>query len=198
MEHFSNNHASLRISCPINPYVINCMVEKEKLRVRENCSFKEEQFIGQMLLENPIAIEKCNDGYYEPSGLNNDENESKDIVADGTVSEKEQSYKLLDSQHSEMCHYEQSNVKKRKAHTSYRHQYMKYRLKESHELLTNLQDVIGKSEAKLIAQGFPKQTLEFLRRQYGVDKAVQKVYTGSIHRTIKRNNNHQLPYSKLS
>ena len=189
MENLSVNHALGRKSCTINSYVINRMVEKEMLRVRQNNTIKQENFIEQKLQENPISKEKYKDGYFEPLCFNNNDNESKDIAADGKESEKEQNCTLFEPQRNEICHYAHDNMKMRRTRTKYRHQYMQYRLKESYEMLTNLQDCISKSEAKLIAQGLPREILSFLRRQYGVDKAVQVVYTGSIQRTIKREKN---------
>lgn len=159
----------------INPQVIDRMVDMEMERLKANCAMTEENYVQQMLAENPIVIERRNTGNdHVDDELSDDEN--VDVV---TVSEsaKKGKYALLQRQRAESCRRSRYNDKIRKAKMTYRHKYMSKKLEDSVQLFNCIQAVIQQAEEHLLHQDFPLNRLKFMRLQYGVDKAIAEAHS---------------------
>ncbi|XP_075157957.1 protein sisterless A-like [Haematobia irritans] len=141
----------------INPQHINDMVNIEMKRIQENCSRKEQQYVEEMLAENPITFER-----------------RTSTIVEKEINLPPEQQKLI-RQRSEACRRSRFNNKIRKAKTKYRHKYMTQKLIQSSQMFNCIQDLIGQAESQLLGQGLSKDKLRQLRYSYGMDETMECV-----------------------
>ncbi|XP_073831742.1 protein sisterless A-like [Musca autumnalis] len=140
----------------LNPQNIDQIVEMEMKRIQENLCRKEQQYVEQMLVENPITFERRNN----VTVLRKE--------SDSSLSGEQQ---RLQQQRAEACRRSRYNNKVKKAKSKYRHKYISQKLLQSSQMLSCIKDLIAEAESHLLAQGLNKETLRQLRSNYGMDRA---------------------------
>ncbi|XP_061399920.1 protein sisterless A-like [Musca vetustissima] len=140
----------------LNPQNIDQMVAMEMKRIQENIARKEQQYVEQMLVENPITFERRNNVTVLRK------------TSDSSLSEEQQ---RLQQQRADACRRSRYNNKVKKAKSKYRHKFISQRLLQSTQMLNCIQDLIAEAESHLLAQGLNKAKLHQLRSSYGMDMA---------------------------
>uniref|UniRef100_A0A1I8PEE3 BZIP domain-containing protein n=1 Tax=Stomoxys calcitrans TaxID=35570 RepID=A0A1I8PEE3_STOCA len=140
----------------INPRNINEMVSMEMKRIQMNCAQKQQQYVEQMLMENPIPFER------------------RTTAATREINSQLSADQLqILQQRSEACRRSRYNSKIRKAKAKYRHKYMTQKLLQSSKMFNCIQDLIGQAESQLLAQGLGMEKLQQLRKTYGMDMTME-------------------------
>lgn len=168
----------------VNPQNIDRLVEMEMKRIKENCSQKEQQYVEQMLLENPITIERRinNNHVQQQQQQTSSEDDAIDVVTVSATTKKETNT-FLQQQRAEACRRSRYNNKIKKAKSKYRHKYMSQKLLQSTQMFDCIQDLIAQAENHLLAQGLTRDKLQHLRHNYGMVKAIDGVR--KLEQTIK-------------
>ncbi|KAI8124257.1 Protein sisterless A [Lucilia cuprina] len=155
----------------ISSQYIDQVVEIEMKRLKANCSREEENYVEQMLLENPIIVERrTTPTTLTTSSLTetNNNNEATDYcystVQDVNVGKDEEMFGQ--QQRSESCRRSRINNKIKKAKSKYRHKFMSNKLLQSANVLQCLQKLIEQTENQLINQGFNALQLLELRKVF--------------------------------
>ncbi|XP_065365308.1 protein sisterless A-like [Calliphora vicina] len=156
----------------ISSQYIDQVVEIEMKRLKANCMREEENYVEQMLLENPIIVERRPTPTTLPASsllteANNDDGatdycHSNVMLADAGNDEET----LFQQQRSESCRRSRINNKIKKAQTKYRHKFMSNKLLQSANVLECLQKLIEQTENQLINQGFDALQLLQLRKVF--------------------------------
>ncbi|XP_037810504.1 protein sisterless A-like, partial [Lucilia sericata] len=149
----------------ISSQYIDQVVEIEMKRLKANCSREEENYVEQMLLENPIIVERRTTTSSLSEANNN--NDATDYcysnVQDVDVGKDEEIFGQQQQQRSESCRRSRINNKIKKAKSKYRHKFMSNKLLQSANVLQCLQKLIEQTENQLINQGFNALQLLELR-----------------------------------
>lgn len=149
----------------VNMGDIDRMVELEMQRIKENCTQKENQYVEQMLAENPITIERrANTNNITAATV-------KPSTSAQTATMNPANISMVQQQRAEACRRSRINNKVKKAKSKYRHKYMSQRLLQSSQMFNCIQELIAKAESHLLAQGMSREKLHRLRHTYGVDQA---------------------------
>uniref|UniRef100_A0A1I8PHK5 BZIP domain-containing protein n=1 Tax=Stomoxys calcitrans TaxID=35570 RepID=A0A1I8PHK5_STOCA len=174
---------------------IDQVVDTEMKRVKANCQREEEQFVEQMLLENPIVVERRS---LSPVGQST-QSTVPTVTTDSTPKTNDDNYQLLHSagngcssnysnrprhrdankaatlqqlqlqqqqQRAESCRRSRINNKIKKAKMKFRHKFMSNKLMQSISMLKCIQKLIDQAEMQLQSQGYPQQQLEKIKELY--------------------------------
>ena len=155
---------------------IDQLVEIEMKRLKANCSREEENYVEQMLLENPIIVERrsttptktepslaatttipsCSSSSTAKQNHCYTTNTTAIVTSTTTKHLKDtKNGELLlqeQRQRSESCRRSRINNKIKKAKMKYRHQFMSNKLLESVKMLEYLQNMIEQMETQLVKQ----------------------------------------------
>ncbi|XP_075157956.1 protein sisterless A-like [Haematobia irritans] len=170
----------------VNPQNIECMVQMEMERIRESSARREEQYVEQMLLENPIVIESRPNTIprqYQQITTPPPHQQQQQQLGDqplyyplqsqrtGVALGDSKSLLPLDQrQHrADACRRSRYNNKIKKAKSKYRHKYMSQKLLQSTQMFDCIQDLIAQAESHLLTQGLSKDKLQQMRLNYGID-----------------------------
>lgn len=150
---------------------IEQIVEIEMKRLKANCNQEEQNYVEQMLLENPIIVERRNAPPPTTQINHNDvtNNNHNPNVQDVTADDDEDDtsvYMQQQQQRSESCRRSRLNNKIKKAKAKYRHKFMSNKLLHSANVLECLQKLIEQTENQLINQGFNALQLLELRKVF--------------------------------
>ncbi|KAM7347469.1 protein sisterless A-like [Cochliomyia hominivorax] len=172
---------------------IEQIVEIEMKRLKVNCSQEEENYVEQMLLENPIIVERrktptppsqslppatqtssatnCKNvtNNYGSSNTQNVPDSLQSTAVNGSGNDEETVIQLQQQQQqqrSESCRRSRINNKIKKAKAKYRHKFMSEKLLQSANVLECLQKLIEQTENQLINQGFNALQLLELRKLF--------------------------------
>ncbi|XP_065365307.1 protein sisterless A-like [Calliphora vicina] len=162
------NPASMENVRVVKPHNIGYIVGVEMKRIKENCLRKEEQYVEQMLLENPITIERRTSNN-NPQPASSDD-EMVDVVTVASTSKRD-----MQQQRADACRRSRYNNKVRKAKTMYRHKFMTQKLMQSTKMYDCIQELIAQTETYLLSNGMDADTLLALRNNYNIDKANETV-----------------------
>ncbi|KAM7347085.1 protein sisterless A-like [Cochliomyia hominivorax] len=160
----------------MNPQNINRLVEMEMKRIKENCMLKEQQYVEQMLSENPITIERRpnNNHMQQQQQYNSSEDDNIDVVTVSTNIKKETNT-FLQQQRAEACRRSRYNNKVKKAKSKYRHKFISKKLLQSIQMLDCIQDLIAQAENHLLTQGLTRDKLQYLRHNCGLGKVIGSI-----------------------
>ncbi|XP_037810499.1 protein sisterless A-like [Lucilia sericata] len=174
------NPAALASAMNVNPENIDHMVEMELKVIKENVLKKEQQYVEQMLRENPIVIERRNNNNQQPQQQQqtSSDDDVVDVVTVSTSSKRE-NQKFLQQQRAEACRRSRYNNKIKKAKSKYRHKYISQKLLQSAQMFDCIQDLIKQAENQLLSQGLPEDKLQQLRQRYDME------YVQELNQTIK-------------
>uniref|UniRef100_A0A1I8M4L6 BZIP domain-containing protein n=1 Tax=Musca domestica TaxID=7370 RepID=A0A1I8M4L6_MUSDO len=169
---------------------IGQIVEIEMKRLKANCRREEELYVEQMLLENPIVVERRSsmsmpeqstkaaadatpktndDDDDDDDGNNNGQQHSNgngcsSISSNGVRNDTATTLLLQQQQQrAESCRRSRINNKIKKAKMKFRHKFMSSKLVQSLRMLECIQKLIDQTEMQLMSQGFTAQQLEKLK-----------------------------------
>ncbi|XP_059224340.1 protein sisterless A-like [Stomoxys calcitrans] len=127
---------------------IDQVVDTEMKRVKANCQREEEQFVEQMLLENPIVVER------------------RSLSPVGQSTQSTLQLQQQQRQRAESCRRSRIHNKIKKAKMKFRHKFMSNKLMQSISMLKCIQKLIDQAEMQLQSQGYPQQQLEKIKELY--------------------------------
>ncbi|XP_061401776.1 protein sisterless A-like [Musca vetustissima] len=171
-----NTHGMLTNIMPTQQQHIDQIVEFEMKRIQENCQGKQEQYVEQMLAENPITYGRRTNTTTNSGSVLSEE-------CDTLLSPEQKRQQQY--QRSEACRRSRYNNKIKKAKSKYRHKYMSQKLLQSTQLLTCIKDLIAQTEGHLLAQGLGKDKLHQLRYSYGMDSTRREVRGIEMETSVK-------------
>ncbi|XP_061399930.1 protein sisterless A-like [Musca vetustissima] len=174
-----NTHGMLTNIMPTQQQHIDQIVEFEMKRIQENCQGKQEQYVEQMLAENPIAIGR------RTNTTNTTTNSSSILSGECDTLLSTEQKRQQHGQRSEACRRSRYNNKIKKAKSKYRHKYMSQKLLQSTQLLTCIKDLIAQTEGHLLAQGLGNDKLHKLRYSYGMDSTRREVRGIEMDTSVK-------------
>jgi len=121
---------------------------------------EEQRYVDQMLLENPIVVERR-----APPPL---KTELAMEQGSGSGSGSGSDMKDAQRQRAESCRKSRYNNKIKKAKLRFRHKFVSGQLKKSAVMLDTMRDVIAQAERQLLERGFPADALERMRTTFGL------------------------------
>ncbi|XP_073828476.1 protein sisterless A-like [Musca autumnalis] len=169
---------------------IEQVVEIEMQRLKANCKREEDHYVEQMLLENPIVVERRssvaaseqstktatdatpktnddNNGQQHTNGNGcNSISSNNGVRNDLTLTlmqQQQQQQREQQQQRAESCRRSRINNKIKKAKMKFRHKFMSTKLVQSLRMLECIQKLIDQTELQLMSQGFSGQQLEKLK-----------------------------------
>ncbi|XP_016986885.1 protein sisterless A [Drosophila rhopaloa] len=146
------------------PEQIEELVSQQLHHLKMHYADEEQRYVDQMLLENPIVVERrappplkseivVDQGSNSGSGSGSDVKEAKDAQR----------------QRAESCRKSRYNNKIKKAKLRFRHKFVSGQLKKSAVMLDTMRDVIAQAERQLLDRGFPAAALERMRTTFGLE-----------------------------
>lgn len=149
-DHTSGNKSML--SPNINSCDIDRMVELEAQRIRQNFMRGEQQYIEEMFLDNPIAIER------RPS-----------------VNQYQPQYQEQQQRRGNVCRRSRYNNKVMKAKLKYRHQFISKKLAQTSDMFERVLDFVAVAEQQVLRQGMSLDKLGQIRDNCRVDRTLNDV-----------------------
>ncbi|XP_017121558.1 protein sisterless A [Drosophila elegans] len=153
------------LSSSSKPEHIEELVSQQLHHLKMHYADEEQRYVDQMLLENPIVVERR-----APPPL------KSEIVVDqgsnsGSGSDRSDVKEAKDAQRqrAESCRKSRYNNKIKKAKLRFRHKFVSGQLKKSAVMLNTMRDVIAQAERQLLDRGFPASALERMRTTFGLE-----------------------------
>ncbi|XP_017076945.1 protein sisterless A [Drosophila eugracilis] len=156
--HGSSSTASATSSKPEH---IEELVSQQLHHLKMHYADEEQRYVDQMLLENPIVVERR-----APPTL-----KTEIAVDTGSVSGSGSGSDIKDAQRqrAESCRKSRYNNKIKKAKLRFRHKFVSGQLKKSAVMLDTMRDVIAQAERQLLERGFPAAAIERMRTTFGLE-----------------------------
>ncbi|XP_016995144.2 protein sisterless A [Drosophila takahashii] len=145
------------------PEQIEELVNQQLHHLKMHYADEEQRYVDQMLLENPIVVERR-----APLALKT-EIPVLDSRGTGSGSGSGSDMKDAQRQRAESCRKSRYNNKIKKAKLRFRHKFVSGQLKKSAVMLDTMRDVIAQAERQLIERGFPAAALERMRSTFGLE-----------------------------
>lgn len=154
-----------------SPRNIDHLVEQEMKRIKTNYHNEEERFVEQMLLENPVIVERRTPS--APRKINGISFNNSGTSSDDQSNRSSHDPDIIAQQRAESCRKSRINHKIKKAKTKFRHKYITSKLAQSTHVLSNLRDIIAQAETQLLCHGYNQLSLQKLRNTFGLDRQSQ-------------------------
>ncbi|XP_016961566.1 protein sisterless A [Drosophila biarmipes] len=148
--------SSSSASSSSRPEQIEELVSQQLHHLKMHYADEEQRYVDQMLLENPIVVERR-----APPPL-------KVEAEQGSGSGSGSDMKDAQRQRAESCRKSRYNNKIKKAKLRFRHKFVSGQLKKSALMLDTMRDVIAQAERQLLERGFPADALERMRSTFGL------------------------------
>ncbi|XP_016923085.2 protein sisterless A [Drosophila suzukii] len=152
--------SSSSASSSSRPEQIEELVSQQLHHLKMHYADEEQRYVDQMLLENPIVVERR-----APPPL---KTELAMEQGSGSGSGSGSDMKDAQRQRAESCRKSRYNNKIKKAKLRFRHKFVSGQLKKSAVMLDTMRDVIAQAERQLLERGFPADALERMRTTFGL------------------------------
>ncbi|KAH8362400.1 hypothetical protein KR200_001731 [Drosophila serrata] len=147
------------------PEDIEKLVDQQLLQLKVHYNEQEQNYVNQMLLANPIVVERRTSpplntvlptptptpspgaGFGSGAGM-----EGRDVQR----------------QRAESCRKSRYNNKIKKAKLRFRHKFVSEQLKKSEGMLNTMREVIAQAERQLLDRGIPAAAIERMRSTFGL------------------------------
>ncbi|KAH8416562.1 hypothetical protein KR222_009450 [Zaprionus bogoriensis] len=144
------------------PDQIDELVAVELQHLKSHYADEEQRYVDQMLLENPIVVERR-------APMTKPES-SPVPTATAMPTDSLSNSRDAQRQRAESCRKSRYNNKIKKAKLRFRHKFVCSQLTESAGVLDYMRDVIAQAESQLLSRGFSRAALERMRQNFGVDR----------------------------
>lgn len=149
------NMRSMHCYPEISQRTIDRVVIDKMEHLKAICNQQEEHYVHQMLIENPVVIERrVMPATFSDSSSCNPPSDACDNM--------QRKYR------AEACRRSRHNNKVKKVKMQFRHKFMAGKLMKSQAMLKGLKDIVAQVETKLIMNGFNGYQLENLRSVFRV------------------------------
>lgn len=145
------------------PEHIEKMVDQQLRQLKMHYTEQEQNYVNQMLLENPIVVERR-----ASPPLKTELPAPSPTPDSGSGSGSGAEGKDVQRQRAESCRKSRYNNKIKKAKLRFRHKFVSEQLKKSELMLDTMRDVIAQAERQLLDRGFPAAAIERMRRGFGL------------------------------
>ncbi|EDV46071.1 protein sisterless A [Drosophila erecta] len=145
------------------PEQIEELVSQQLHHLKMHYADEEQRYVDQMLLENPIVVERR-----APPPLKT-ELAMERASGSGSGSGSGSDVKDAQRQRAESCRKSRYNNKIKKAKLRFRHKFVSGQLKKSAVMLDTMRDVIAQAERQLLERGLSAATLERMRATFGLE-----------------------------
>ncbi|KAH8256606.1 hypothetical protein KR026_006064 [Drosophila bipectinata] len=155
------------------PEQIEEMVAQQLHHLKMHYADEEQRYVDQMILENPIVVERRAPPppVHSSSGqVASTSSGHRGGVARSSASDSKDAQR----QRAESCRKSRYNNKIKKARLRFRHKFVSGQLQKSAEMLDTMRSVIAQAERQLVERGLPRSVLEQMRRTHGLDAAMQQ------------------------
>ncbi|KAH8236904.1 hypothetical protein KR032_006023 [Drosophila birchii] len=147
------------------PEDIEKLVDQQLLQLKVHYNEQEQNYVNQMLLENPIVVERRTSpplSIVLPTPTPS--------LSPGAVlgSGAGMEGKDVQRQRAESCRKSRYNNKIKKAKLRFRHKFVSEQLKKSECMLNTMREVIAQAERQLLDRGIPAAAIERMRRSFGL------------------------------
>ncbi|XP_068156729.1 protein sisterless A [Drosophila tropicalis] len=143
------------------PEQIDQLVALELQHLKTHYADEEQRYVDQMLIENPVVVERRSPAVVIPSGTS---------IPTAQKSRSHGSRDDAQRQRAESCRKSRYNNKIKKAKLRFRHKFVCSQLNESAGVLDYMREVIAQAETQLLARGFNRVALERMRQTFGVNQ----------------------------
>lgn len=159
------------------PEQIDELVAVELQHLKTHYADEEQRYVDQMLIENPIVVERRAPPTTKPQATQVHPIQTKTQSQATTGGNSRDAQR----QRAESCRKSRYNNKIKKAKLRFRHKFVCSQLTESAGALDYMRDVIAQAEAQLMARGFSRVALERMRQNFGVDRCGAALATNMDH-----------------
>uniref|UniRef100_A0A1B0C503 Uncharacterized protein n=1 Tax=Glossina palpalis gambiensis TaxID=67801 RepID=A0A1B0C503_9MUSC len=146
----------------IEKQLVNEAVEREIERIRFNWKIREANYVENMLEDESKYNESLRRDLRR-----------RDNVSDIKINPDDDFVQQRQKERAKAFRYFRVSRRIKKAKLKYRFQYVTNKLLESTDMLESVHDLIGEAEQKLISQGFSKDKIETLRKNFNVDEGAE-------------------------
>ncbi|KAH8273300.1 hypothetical protein KR018_007549 [Drosophila ironensis] len=140
------------------PEQIEELVAQQLHHLKMHYADEEQRYVDQMILENPIIVERRAPVPVSEAGSSRSARCSSDSGKD------------TQRQRAESCRKSRYNNKIKKARLRFRHKFVSGQLQKSAEMLDTMRNVIAQAERQLVERGLPRSILEQMRRSHGLNE----------------------------
>ncbi|KAH8288218.1 hypothetical protein KR054_010115 [Drosophila jambulina] len=153
----------------LKPEDIEKLVDQQLLQLKVHYNEQEQNYVNQMLLANPIVVERrtsppLNTVLPTPSPSPSPSPSPGANSGPGAGNEGRD----VQRQRAESCRKSRYNNKIKKAKLRFRHKFVSEQLKKSEGMLNTMREVIAQAERQLLDRGIPATAIERMRNSFGL------------------------------